>query len=52
MSDDVDQDAMADDWAAAMEEQAEVDGPPSRDEPEAVEEEKLVDKGEKFNWFK
>ena len=35
--DDVDQDAMADEWAAAMEEQAEVDGPPSTDdEPEVA----------------
>lgn len=32
--DDVDQDAMADEWAAAMEEQAEVDGPPSTDDDE------------------
>jgi len=37
----VDQDAMADDWAAAMEEQEEVDGPPSRDEPEIAEMEEL-----------
>jgi len=33
----VDQDAMADEWAAAMEEQEEVDGPPSTDEPELAE---------------
>lgn len=39
----VDQDAMADDWAAAMEEQEEVDGPPSRDEPEVAEMEELTD---------
>lgn len=38
----VDQDAMADDWAAAMEEQEEVDGPPSRDEPEVAEMEELT----------
>lgn len=29
---DVDQDSMADEWAAAMEQQAEVDGPPSTDD--------------------
>lgn len=34
----VDQDAMADEWAAAMEEQEEVDGPPSTDEEPALAE--------------
>lgn len=34
--DNVDQDAMADDWAAAMAEQEEVDGPPSKDDVDAI----------------
>jgi len=38
----VGQDAMADDWAAAMNEQEEVDGPPSRDEPEVAEIDELT----------
>lgn len=42
----VDQDAMADDWAAAMEEQEEVDGPPSRDEPEVAEMDELSDESD------
>ncbi len=45
----IDQDAMADDWAAAMEEQEEVDGPPSRDEPEVAEMNELTDSSEPFS---
>ncbi len=44
----VDQDAMADEWAAAMEEQEDVDGPPSRDEPEVAEMDELSDSGGEF----
>ena len=35
--DNVDQGDMADEWAAAMEQQEEVDGPPSKDDPKPVE---------------
>jgi len=45
----VDQDEMADDWAAAMNEQEEVDGPPSRDEPEVAEIDELEDTGAEFS---
>lgn len=34
VEDDADQQAMADEWAAAMQEQEDVDGPPSKDEDE------------------
>ncbi len=44
----VDQEAMADDWAAAMEEQEEVDGPPSRDEPEVAEIDELSDSSDSY----
>jgi len=47
--DNVDQDAMADDWAAAMNEQEEVDGPPSRDEPEVAEIDELEETGQGFS---
>lgn len=45
----VDQDAMADEWAAAMEEQEVVDGPPSRDEPEVAEIDELTETDDNFS---
>ncbi len=44
----VDQDAMADEWAAAMEEQEEVDGPPSTDEPELAEMAELTETDDNY----